>query len=68
MIGDLPDNIGQNLVDELAEQIQAEVDFEILYGQLIAIDGKKYILYRNRGMFPHPKYPYIKIKCELKVK
>lgn len=69
MVGDLPADMESTLLAKLAEQIQSEVDFSMLYGDLIVINDKKYILYDSKRLtfgIKHPKYPYIKITCKLK--
>lgn len=65
MIGDLLKHESTLLV-KLVEQIQNEIDFEILYGKKIEINGKKYITYNCPHMIKHPDFKYVKVKCQLK--
>lgn len=51
---------------KLVEQIQNELDFEMLYGKKLEINGKEYIIYNSVCAIRHPDFKYIKLKCELK--
>ena len=58
----------ETLTNKLSRQIAEEVDFSIMFGDKIKINGMTYILESSPRLFRHPDYKYIRKCCKIKRK
>ena len=61
-------NVEETITNKLSREIADAVDFAILYGDKIKINGMTYILIDSPRMFRHPDYKYGRMCCKIKRK